>query len=246
MSNSKTEVRDVWANPATLATPLFVLWCDRFVVDSDAEPDDENHPLRWDPETVVTEIETEFQVRLPRLTVDRLLTAREIVTTDRFFTRLRDFIDACNVLYGSATFDPNEFDPADSFECAWGITEALLLSPPDDEDSDHVFSDQIVGYVGAAVERDGIVRPPDVLRIGDSVDRSEQIRRAWSDRPELLALIWEEDRKRGEAVSRMVRAGLRNLVDQLDGLPLVNGDTSGIVEKLLRVVPRTTQQSGVT
>ena len=51
-----------------------------------------------------------------------------------------------NVLAGSE-FDPETFDPADSAECAWAVTEALLLSPPDERDTQPVFSDEIRKYI---------------------------------------------------------------------------------------------------
>src|SRR5690606_21189804 len=83
---------------------------------------------RWSPETIAMELEDDYNIRIPQLNRDKLFMAISLVTSDDFFCRLRRFIDACNVLSGSEL--SSAFDYADAMECAWGMTEALLIQPP--------------------------------------------------------------------------------------------------------------------
>lgn len=230
----RARLQRVWQDTAMLATPLFVLWLDNYVVGEDE--DEQKRVLQWDPETIRMEIEDDFKVQVPQPVLDKIFTAREIFTTDRFFTVTADFIDFCNILSGTATFDPRVWDPADAAECAWGITEALLLDPPDDE-NEAPFSDEIVGYVAGVVEAEGIIRPPDVLKIGNLEDRSVAVNGAWSDDPVMFGAIWKKDSEKTDDINRMIRSRLSLLVQQLSELPLMRGDTGKIVEKLLRVIP---------
>lgn len=232
----RERVQRAWTDPQMLATPLFVLWLDEYVVGEDE--DEQRRRLGWDPDTVRLEIEDDFRVTVPQPVLDKVYTAREIFTTDRFFRSLPDFIDFCNILSGTGTFDPTVFDPADAAECAWGITEALLLDPPADEGDEPVFADEIVGYVAAVVDAEGFVRPPDVLQLGNLEDRARTVEAAWSDDPTMFNAIWDKDAAKGADITRMVRDRLGLLARQLAGLPLTRGETRQVVEKLTRVMPR--------
>lgn len=230
---ARDKLRQVLTDPGQLATPLFVLWLDTYVVGE--EPDEQKAVMAWDPQTVLAELNDDFGVEVPRPVLDKILAAREIVTSDRFFTRLPDFIELCNVLSGDV-FDPTVFDPADAAECAWGITEALVLSPPDDADQEP-FAAEIAAYVAAVVDQEGLVDPPDVLRLGRTDPGPGTGAAAWSDDPVMFNAIWDRNRERSADVRRVVRDRLVLLVRQLEALPLARGDTTGVLEKLRRVVP---------
>src|SRR4051812_29132260 len=114
----------VLQDPESYATTLLVLLVDRFGTEA----------LSWAPETIRTEMASEYGVALPPACFDRLMAAVTVITTDYFYKSLTRFIDLCNVLSFGGTFDPSVFDPADPYECAWGISEALLLSPPEEDE----------------------------------------------------------------------------------------------------------------
>ena len=88
---------------------------------------------KWTPQTIKAEIEDDFHLKLPQPNLERLLAAIQLLTTDDFYIALPDFITLCNVLSGG-TFDPRHWDPADAVEIAWGVTEALLISPPESDE----------------------------------------------------------------------------------------------------------------
>jgi hypothetical protein len=234
-TGERDKLQRVWTDLRMLATPLFIMWLDTYVVNESEE--EQKEIMKWDPDTIRMEIEDDFKVQVPQPVLDKIFTARELVTTDRFFQVLADFQDFCNILSGTSTFDPRVWDPADAAECAWGITEALLLDPPDDN-TQVVFAEEIVNYVSHAIDHEGIVRPPDVLQIGNLEDKAIKLNAAWSDDPDMLKTIWDGDTAKTNDINRMIKERLRLLIQQLEGLPLLHGDTGGIVEKLLRVIPR--------
>lgn len=223
--------RRVWTDPATLGTTLLVLFLDTYGTEA----------LDWDPMTVHHEVQDDFGVTLPGPALDRLMAAVAVVTTDRFRTSLPDFIHLCNVL-GGDSFDPTEFDPADAAECAWGVTEALLLDPPED-DEEEPFHDDIVRYIGEACTAEGLMQPPDVLRIGlrdDARDLVNRVSSEYSDDPAMFNAIWDMERSRVDDINRIIRERLTLLVKQLEGLPLENGDTKDVVQRMMANLPKGT------
>lgn len=146
-------IRRLLESPDTFGTILLVLCVDTW-------PEclgDKDDPTRgpWHPATFRAELEQHFGAKVPPGNIDKLMAAVTIVTTDLFFTNVRSFIPLANVLAGDE-FDPRVWEPADVVECAWGITEALLLDPPDN-DNPEPFSDEIRYYIGAVLKEEGFV-----------------------------------------------------------------------------------------
>ena len=186
--------------------------------------------LQWHPAALRMEFEETYGLRLPSLTFDRLMAGVAVLTTDFFFQDVSRFIQLANVLSGSE-FNPEEFDPADSVECAWAITEALLLRPPDEEDQEP-FSDDVRRYVGLVLRNEGFVNPPDVLRIAIDGDLSDQVRTDYSDNPELFSVIYQVQLGKKEEVETVLREGLAELFEQLKSLPLKNGSTENLEKRV--------------
>jgi hypothetical protein len=161
------------------------------------------------------------------------MAAINIATSDQFYTSLPDFIDLCNVLSGDV-LDPRWFDPADPSECAWGMTEAMFISPPDRED-ENPFSQDIVGYIAEALKSHGIQNPPDVLKVGlrdDAPQIAENVAQTFSDDPEMYSAIWKVQQEKSEDIRTYVKQNLRSLVDQIGKLQLNNGNAADAVKKL--------------
>ncbi len=161
MDDSRSNVSDsfqarkrVWQNPDSFATTLLALFIDTYGTEG----------LDWDPMTIQSEIEQDFGVKVERSVFDRLMAGIAILTTDSFYKSLPDFIALCNVLAGDS-YDPAVFDPADSAEIAWGMSEGMLISPPED-DEENPFSEDIVNYIAQTLKSEGLLTPPDVLKVG--------------------------------------------------------------------------------
>lgn len=194
------------------------------------EPGDVD-PFEWDPRAILMEIEDDFNVQLPAANFDRLMVAINIVTSDAFFKSLPDFIDYCNILSGS-TLDPRVWDPADVGEIAWGLTEALLIWPPD-EDDDNPFDSEITAYIGQALDAEGIIHPPDILKI--ATDRSHfagRVPDTYTDDPDMFAAISDFEDRKTAAITEILHENLAKLAMQLNSIPFREGDGKGAVKRL--------------
>jgi hypothetical protein len=160
------------------------------------------------------------------------MAARELVTTDAFYTNLPDFIRLCNALY-AGTISPDTFDPADAGEIAWGVTEALLIWPPDTNDEEP-FAAQILEYIGKALEDEGIMTPPDVLRLGIINGKTwEHVQAIYSDDPSMFNAIYDKEREKTDEINAVVKSRLRHMLELLDAMPLTDGDATDSVKRML-------------
>ena len=205
-----------WTDPTTFATTLLVMFADRFGTEG----------MQWEPETIAYSIEREFRVALPPANFDRLMTAIAMKLSNAFYKDLPTFIDFCNVLSGDS-YDPRVWDPADSSEIAWGITEALFLDPPDPDDEEP-FTDEIRAYIGAVLDAEGIITPPPILRIAlrDSFNNHPD---TYSDDPEMFNAVYDFEASKTSEITKMLKEGLSRLGQQLESLPLRTGDARGVV-----------------
>lgn len=210
----------VWVDPESFATTMLVVFLDTFGTAA----------LQWDPQTIALEIESEWGIDLPRPNYDRLMVAIRLLTTDDFTTSLPDFIQFCNVLSGDL-YDPENWDPADSTEIAWGLTEALLLDPPED---DEPFTEEIRAYIGAALDSEGMMRAPDILGIALREPIRLDVQGDYSDDPTMFASIYQFEAGKTEDVNNIVRARIKLLSAQLKAVPLRTGDAKEIISGLLR------------
>lgn len=216
----KKLMQEVWTSKETFGSVLLTLFLDRFGTEA----------LEWDPSTITMEIEEEFDVDLPQLTLDRLMVAIQILTTDKFFKSLPDFVTFCNVLDGDV-YNPETFDPADAEEVAWGITEALLISPPDDDDPEP-FTDEIRAYIGATLDKEGIINAPDILRIALRMARVSPNMEEFSDDPMMFNAIYDLEAGKTEDINQSIRLKTQLLVAQLQALNLENGNTDEVIRML--------------
>lgn len=217
MATTKQRLQKIWTSPDAFATTLLVLAVDAYGTEI----------AEWTPETIRREIEEDVEIQLPQHSLDRLMAGIVLVSSNDFFVSLPDFIALCNVLSGDL-YDPYQWDPADSSEIAWGITEALLLSPPEEENP---FAPEIIAYIAAVLDQEGIIQPPDVLRIAIN-PAAARYPEDFSDDPALYNAIWQFEQAKTEDINTMVRSRLLLLADQLADLPLQNGKTETVVQRI--------------
>jgi len=217
---SKNLTQDAWTNPDTFSVVLLTLFIDAFGTEA----------LQWDPATIALEVEEEFHVELPQSSLDKLMVAIQILTTDRFYRRLPDFIAFCNVLDGEE-YRPDMFEPADAEEVAWGITEAALINPPDDSE-EATFSDEIRAYIGTVLDSEGILNPPDILRIALRAARVSPAVEDFSDDPMMFNAIYDLEAGKTEDINQTVVLRTKMLAAQLQALNLKNGDAKQVAAML--------------
>lgn len=185
--------------------------------------------LEWLPETLCLEIQDDFQVPLQEPLLSRVLTGFAILTTDDFYKSLPDFVMHCNILSGDS-FNPDMWDPADAGECAWGITEAMLLSPPE-EDDEEPFAPEITAYIGAVLDSEGIMTAPDVLRIAVRSQPDFDLG-AFAEDPELGGAVTQFENSKSEEINQLIMTGMQKMMSQLQELPLENGSADNILQKI--------------
>jgi len=211
-------LHDLLTDEETYATTLLVLFIDRFGTEG----------LTWHPSTIDREMRTEFGVELPKALFDKLMAAITLVTTNYFYKDTGKFIEICNILSGD-DFDPAMFDPADTAECAWGLTEAMLISPPEE---DEPFDPQIIGYVNEVLKAEGYIQPPDILKLGLDAGLQSRVNADFADDPEIFQAIYETQRSKADEVTNVVRENLNDLIAQVRSLPLKEGDTTDMLNRL--------------
>jgi hypothetical protein len=199
---------------------LLTMFIDRFGLEA----------LSWDPTTISMEIEDEFDVDLPQLALDKLMVSIQILTTDRFYKSLPDFISFCNVLSGDP-YRPDMWDPADAEEVAWGVTEALLIYPPEDDDPEP-FTDEIRAYIGAVLDSEGLVNPPDILRIALRQARVSPAIGDFSDDPMMFNAVYDLEEGKRQDIEQSIRFQTKLLVAQLRALNLKNGSAEQVAAML--------------
>jgi len=170
--------------------------------------------IQWSPKTIQLELRDELGVTFSAENLAKLLVAINIVTTDDFHTRLPRFIFSCNVLSGTL---PDEFDPADPAECAWGLTEAWLLWPPEtEEEKTNWLSAEIQYYIGAMLDEHGITDAQDqLLKYGKRIDTGVQYRGLDATDPDQFAAEYDAVRESGQDIADMVHINMAELQKQL-------------------------------
>ncbi|NDD53177.1 hypothetical protein EBZ39_04735 [bacterium] len=214
--------QEAWTSSETFASVLLAMFIDRFGTEA----------LQWEPATIALEVEDEFNVELSQQALDKLIVAIQLLTTDKFFKSTPDFIMFCNVLSGD-TYRPDMWDPADAEEIAWGITEAALICPPDE---DEPFTDEIRAYIGAALDSEGIITPPDVLKLAIRTNRVNPSIEDFSDDPNMFSAVYAIERGKTEDINQTIVLRTQLLAAQLAALKLKNGDAKKMAELLTKAI----------
>lgn len=214
-----TQQSEVWVNPDSFTLTLLALFIDEFGSEG----------LSWAPDTIVLEIEERWNIPLPRANFDKLMVGINLLTSNEFYTNLPTFIDFCNIINGDH-YDPNLWNPADTAEIAWALTEALLIDPPGDDD-DEPFSREILAYIGEALDAEGIITPPDILRLGlRGHDPAATIQAEFSDDPEMFATIYKIEEGKTADINAWVKHNLQLLASQIESLHLRMGNATNVVQ----------------
>lgn len=189
----------------------------------------------WAPETILLELESDLHVQPAPGNVDRMMAGKHLLTSNSFYTSLPDFNDLCSILSGEP-LTAGVFVPADAASIAWGITEALFLSPPHDMNS--AFTDDIRAFIGEVVKDEGIITPPDVLRIAKiDKDLMKQINYDFSEDVDIFSGIFQNEKEKTDNINHFVKMRLRSLIFQLSELPLKHGSAVELAEKMLQQLP---------
>lgn len=225
----RTVHRAMLLSEDTFTTPLFLIVMDQYGPEA----------LQWAPETIRLELEDEFQLKLPRYTLDKIMAAITIVTTNYFYKDVTRFIELCNILTGDE-FQPDEFEPADAGEILLAVNEALLLWPPNDGEETE-FSEEIQEYIRQVLNEEGILKPFDVLRLAFEDERTAVVDAEYADDPEMFSAIYDMQESKQNDLQTMLLENIQGLIQQLQLLPLKTGSTEQVIEQLQSMVNQANQ-----
>lgn len=188
--------------------------------------------LNWAPETLTKEVHSEFGVMIPAVNQDKLNALVTCLTTDMFYSNLDVFLQTCRSLSGTeAEFET--FDPADSHEMAWGITEISLVDPPEKTDR---FNDEIRSYIGLKLTDEGLTSPPMVLKsFADMPDLTQDINDSLDGDGIEAKAYWSSQQETKIAIEVFVASRLQRLAESLNQLPLQSAQPGSQQEFLRRV-----------
>ncbi len=215
------EIRELLHSADAHGTSILI-----WVLDALTPDDDSSGPTHWHPAVLRREIGEAAHTTIPENNFDKLMAAIAVLTTDLFFKNAGAFAALATALCGGG-FHPGSFDPPDAAECAWAITEALLLSPPDDADEEP-FSLEVRRFIGTVLREEGFLSAPDVLGIAVGLPG----RHDHGDDPELAAHITAGQKTKIEEIHDVIRDGLASLVEQIESLPLRGGNAKDLASRL--------------
>lgn len=196
---------DLLGGERAYATTLLILLIDEFGTEF----------FDWEPATLRLEIEETYGVRPSSISLDRIWAGVTLLTTDQLYRTAESFNAIANALNGDdASFAV--FDPVDTAEAAWCVTEARLLLGADYDPK--MFTPEVRAYVGAIMAQDDIRRGVTPLEFAIFEDRQPAVDATFAE-----ALL----RREGDSLADMrsyVTARTRELLTQLNDLPLCNSD----------------------
>ena len=104
-----------------------------------------------------------------------------------------------------------------------------MLSPlePGEE-----FSAEIRAYIGAVLDSEGIINPPDVLRIALREARVSPNIEDFSDDPTMFNAVYDLEAGKTEDINKTIMMRMSLLAAQLKALNLKNGQTEELVKIL--------------
>ena len=228
-TNPRLMGRWVLTSPEAFASTILVLAFDQYGGEF----------IKWHPTTIRRQLQEDFGVEPADANFDKLMSTITVLTTNYFYKNLSRFNDLCCGLCGHG-FNPTIVSLPDAAEMAWAISEVLLIWPPEPKDREP-FCDDIRHFIAAVLQQEGFVRPPDILRIAEGGDRSDQVKSDFADDPEMFAAIYQSQASKTKEVEDMIQGHLQELLDQVQRLPLQNGSTDQLVKKLrenTRLEPR--------
>lgn len=214
---SKHKIQAVFNNADALATPLTLQTLDLYGMEA----------MEWHPATLTMQLQGDYEVKLSDAQLSRIYAGFTCITTDFFYQDVSKFIELCRVFAGH-DFDLEVFSPAYLDEVIVATIEAYLLGPPDKK---FPFHPEISGYVEHMMQVEGAMTPVFTLREFFE-NPPEFFPGEWDDDPEMFQSVYHVQKSKTQELLNIARDHLVLLLEQIRPLPLKNGSTDLVVQKL--------------
>ena len=210
-------VQEALADPALYCTSVAAILTDNF----------DTEWMSWEPETLELELKTLGRAQPADFLMDKALAVSVLLTTNLFHVSFEAWTNLCQVFnFDRASTDL--FVPASIDDVLWGCTEARILEGPEEFDNDG-FSHDIARYGGTLLSQHGMTRPPSVLNFAEynEAELDERDLSLASDEF-IFKAYWDSHKGLIEEAEQDTISKTRELLEQVRGLPLKNGDTTFI------------------
>lgn len=202
------ELNMYFTNKKTFTTTLLAILYDKYNAEF----------MEWDPIALALQIRDDFGVDVPSSINDKIQAGCTLFTSNAFHTNLETFSNICNVL-NFELISNKHFIPADIEDCSWGCTEAKLLEGQS-YDTDE-FSENIKNYVGFMLNKEGLYKPPSMLKFANYPAKTlEDTQHAWADDEIMYGVFWDKQQEKKGELERLVQQRMSDLFAQLKNLPL--------------------------
>jgi len=174
--------------------------------------------LKWDPATIVLEIERTFNIEVDHRLMDKVNAGITLFDSNLFFISPEVFSPVCNILNFGAMLGGMSI-PASLDDILWGCTEARILLG--DIYVKESFGHGPARYTGALLASAGIQQPPPILSFAELPETYiEDIEYTEDD---LLEMVRKQDADLEEMERENVKRMYR-MLDQLTKLPIKMDD----------------------
>ena len=218
LTTMQRQTRDVLVNPAEDAVVLLVLTVDKLGVEC----------LNWTPSTVQMDLRDYIGQELPEEVVNKIMAASVVLTSDKIFSQVDDFIRVIVGLDGGVA---ENLEPIDTEVIAWGSAQIQLLRAGDMPEG--LFSPEVCRYVGTILAWQGIHVPPKSLTWADYPQHDQPFSGASAENPEALASFHSACAREAGEIDLLVAKRTKELFERIVRLPLEHGGGGEEIKKRL-------------
>lgn len=218
----------LWTDPDTFATILLTLGIDTF-----HNPKDKYiQCLDWHPKTWIAEIKEEWGVVPHIRNIHRLMAACLLLKKpDEFYKTESGFSVICRAL-ASEWFDYSVADIPSTADMAWGIIEANLLDPGDD----NTFDDNVNAFINYVVKFEGFNALPTIFHTFGVRNRKDIIvKYDYSEDPDLALAVAENMTEREKDLTTWIKDQLKLLAKQLMSMDIRSGQQMVTAQEVLQI-----------
>lgn len=201
--------------------------------------------LKWEPESVATQLANDTGMTVPKASIDRLMAAMAVLANDLFMKDVVCFNNTCATLDFNRS-DGYSFIPCGAKDIMWGCAETrLILGNKVYEDSD--WSHDVRRYAATVFSMNGITKAPPLLSFMEFDYNELDNRDAALGYDELMAETYSDSQKSYLTdLQKFALINMRTLLSQLEGLKLSSSEGSGVKEMLTSVTKQIDDMSKET
>jgi hypothetical protein len=210
---AKNKLQAALASEETFATSLMAIVLSNYGTEA----------FEWDAEALLLQLRDDFNARLPKLNVDKLMSLMVAMTTNQFQLSWEVFSQTCSALNGDeANF--SDFYPIDAEDIAWGVTEVWLNDPPAVENGTSEFSHEVARYAGVIMANNAIWRLPDFLRWIELPEENPAVAldTAFDEDPAMFSAVYTMQQANADYLKDYVTEKTKALKQELKQLPIAS------------------------